>query len=104
MPPSRRPPPPRPPLAPEVKAAVDDVVNGTSVESSAEWLQREYLRMMHREASLVKRMRELESKLQSATAKAEQYGRDVSVQTGAREQHGALQPEGHGEPMHEDSD
>ena len=103
MPPSRRA-PQRPALAPEVKAAVDDIVNGTTVDSTAEWLQREYYRMMQREAELMQRMRELESKLGTAAAAAGRNGQDVSLQTGEGEQHRALQPEGHGELMHQDSD
>lgn len=33
----------------EVSAAVDDILNGTSVDSSTDWLQREYVRLMRRE-------------------------------------------------------
>lgn len=38
-------------MRPEVKAAVDDILNGTSVDSHTEWLQREYIRLMRREAN-----------------------------------------------------
>jgi len=41
-----------PTIRPEVKAAVDDIINGTSVDSHTEWLLREYNRMMHREAKM----------------------------------------------------
>ena len=35
-------------MSPEVKEAVDDILNGVTVDSSTEWLQREYLRLMRR--------------------------------------------------------
>lgn len=38
-------------MSPEVKEAVDDLLNGVAVDSSVEWLQREYLRLMRREAN-----------------------------------------------------
>ena len=38
-------------MRPEVKAAVDDILNGVTVNSATEWVQREYLRLMRREAS-----------------------------------------------------
>lgn len=37
-------------LLPEVKAAVDDIISGSSTDSVTEWLQREFQRLMHREA------------------------------------------------------
>ena len=37
-------------LSAEVKAAVDDIMSGTTMDSATEWLQREYARLMHREA------------------------------------------------------
>jgi len=40
-------------MRPEVQIAVDDILNGTSVDSHTEWLQREYIRLMRREARLV---------------------------------------------------
>jgi hypothetical protein len=38
-------------MSPEVKEAVNDILNGVTVDSSVEWLQREYLRLMRREAN-----------------------------------------------------
>lgn len=38
-------------MTPEVSAAVDDILNGTSVGSHTEWLQREYIRLMRRECA-----------------------------------------------------
>ena len=38
-------------MRPEVKAAVDEILNGVTVNSATEWVQREYLRLMRREAS-----------------------------------------------------
>lgn len=38
-------------MSDEVKAAVNDILHGTSVDSSTEWLQREYIRLMRREAA-----------------------------------------------------
>ena len=37
-------------LTPEVRAAVNDVMYGTQVSSHVEWLQREFLQLMKREA------------------------------------------------------
>jgi hypothetical protein len=45
-----RPPPPE--LDAAVQAAVDDIMNGRTRDSAAEWLQREYVRLMKREARL----------------------------------------------------
>ena len=38
-------------MSPEVKEAVNDLLNGVAVDSSVEWLQREYLRLMRREGN-----------------------------------------------------
>ena len=38
-------------MTPEVSVAVDDILNGTSVGSHTEWLQREYIRLMRRECA-----------------------------------------------------
>lgn len=35
----------------EVKAAVDDLLNGTTRNTTEEWLQREYIRLLRREAN-----------------------------------------------------
>ena len=52
----------RAPMSQEVNAAVEDLLHGVNVDSHTEWLQREYLRLMRREA----RMRqECESKLKA---------------------------------------
>ena len=39
-----------PALEPQVQAAVDDIMYGTNVDSQTEWLQREFQRLMKREA------------------------------------------------------
>lgn len=54
-------------LTEEVEKAVDDLLNGTAVNSSGEWLQREYIRLMRREAQY--RKSENESKLPKNTDK-----------------------------------
>lgn len=54
-------------LSEDVKKAVDDLLNGTSVTSSGEWLQREYIRLLRREAQY--RKFENESKLKQDTDK-----------------------------------
>lgn len=38
-------------LRPEVQSAVDDLLNGVTTDSLSEWLQREYIRLMRREAA-----------------------------------------------------
>ena len=52
----------REPLSEEVKNAVNDILHGTGTGSTQEWLQREYIRLMRREASY-KRDAQNESKL-----------------------------------------
>lgn len=52
-------------MSEEVKQAVDDLLNGTGTSSADEWLQREYIRLLRREASY--RRNERESKLISTT-------------------------------------
>ena len=37
-------------LRPEVQAAVNDILSGDSTDCASEWLQREYRRLMEREA------------------------------------------------------
>ena len=54
-------------LTDDVKKAVDDLLNGTAVTSSGEWLQREYIRLMRREAQY--RRYENESNLKQNTDK-----------------------------------
>jgi len=49
-------------LSDEVKDAVNDILHGTNVGSHTEWLQREYIRLMRREAAY---KRENESKLEN---------------------------------------
>ena len=39
-------------LRPEVQDAVNDILNGKDVNSGIEWLQREYMKVMRREASV----------------------------------------------------
>ena len=55
-------------MSDEVKKAVDDLLNGTSVSSSGEWLQREYIRLLRREASQQKNI-QIESKLENKQQK-----------------------------------
>lgn len=62
-----------PALRPEVQLAVNDILHGTSVDSHTEWLQREYIRMMRREARLVRE--QIESK---STDSAQIVGPDAS--------------------------
>ena len=38
-------------MRPEVKEAVQDLLHGVEVSSTYEWLQREYIRLMRREAA-----------------------------------------------------
>ena len=38
-------------LTPEVQAAVDDLMNGRTTNSTEEWLQRLYIRLLRREAA-----------------------------------------------------
>lgn len=38
-------------MRPEVKEAVQDLLHGVEVSSTYEWLQREYIRIMRREAA-----------------------------------------------------
>ena len=52
-------------MSEEVKQAVDDLLNGTGTSSADEWLQREYIRLLRREASY--RRDERESKLNPLT-------------------------------------
>ena len=53
----------RPELSKEVSDAVNDILFGVSVDNHTEWLQREYIRMMRREAKMKAEMNVLESKL-----------------------------------------
>lgn len=72
-------------LSPEVQAAVDDILNGTSINSESEWLQREYARLMRREA----RMRqECESKLSAMHKRVTSNG-GSSRENRSIEQHSA---------------
>lgn len=41
-------------ISPEVQEAVNDLLNGTSVDSAGQWLQREYIRLLRREANFKK--------------------------------------------------
>lgn len=41
----------KPGLRPDVQEAVNDILNGMTKDSSTEWLQREYIRLMKREAN-----------------------------------------------------
>lgn len=42
----------RAPVTEEVAAAIHDILHGVSVDSHTEWLQREYVRLMRREAQV----------------------------------------------------
>ena len=55
-------------MSAEVSAAVDDIINGTSVDSAAEWLQREYIRLMRREFKMKKELAESKSRESTSTA------------------------------------
>ena len=53
-------------LKPEVQEAVNDILNGKDVNSGTEWLQREYMKLMKREAGVRSReqaIKKNESKL-----------------------------------------
>tara|TARA_B100000482_G_C12604253_1_gene296509 strand:- start:1382 stop:1633 length:252 start_codon:yes stop_codon:yes gene_type:complete len=55
-------------LRPEVQEAVNDILNGKNMDSGTEWLQREYMRLMKREAGFKSKEQALkknESKLSS---------------------------------------
>jgi hypothetical protein len=52
----------REPMSEEVRNAVNDLLHGTGTGSAQEWLQREYIRLMRREASY-KQHAQYESKL-----------------------------------------
>lgn len=39
-------------LTPEVEAAVNDILHGTSTDNQGQWLQREYIRLMRRECNM----------------------------------------------------
>ena len=39
-------------LSPEVEAAVNDILHGTSTDNHNQWLQREYIRLMRRECNM----------------------------------------------------
>ena len=71
-------------LSAEVSAAVDDIINGTSVDSSTDWLQREYIRLMRREFKMKKEMAESKSRVSMAPTDSHEHAKeDRSV-----EQHG----------------
>ena len=55
-------------LTPEVQSAVNDILNGTDAGTHTEWLQREYGRLMLREARMRREMNHIESKLKNANA------------------------------------
>ena len=62
-------------LRPEVQEAVNDILNGKDVNSGTEWLQREYMKLMKREAGLKSKEQALkknESKL--STENSEKNG------------------------------
>ncbi len=73
-------------MRPEVAAAVEDILHGTSVNSHTEWLQREYLRLMRREAKW--KQSEHESKLKTTTASSSSADNGNSVENRSTEQHG----------------
>lgn len=72
----------RDPLRPEVREAVNDILDGMSVDTHTEWLQREYVRLMRREAKMRQAM--LESKSASVAQQAVDGG---VVEGGSAEQH-----------------
>ena len=60
-------------LTDEVKAAVDDLLNGTDVDSHTAWLQRQYIRLMKRECGR-EREKKIESNLTEKLDKEEKDG------------------------------
>ena len=93
-------------LDPEVRAAVQDILHGTSVDSGTEWLQRQHCRMMRREAKQLARVRELESQLKrlGVDVGAPPDDADIRGEAGQDQQHDAEhQPPGAGQlPAHDD--
>ena len=85
-------------MSSQVEEAVNDILHGVTVDSSTEWLQREYLRLMRREAKA--KQLENESKLrntQNSIAQPQTSGNNGdgnSVANRPTEQHGE---EEHGE-------
>ena len=55
----------------EVKAAVEDILNGTDVDDHTQWLQRQYIRLMRRECN---REREKKNESKLLEKKTEQNG------------------------------
>lgn len=83
-------------MSSKVETAVNDILHGVTVDSHTEWLQREYLRLMRREAK-TKQMAH-ESKLKEVTAAVttgtSTNGNGDAVSNRSAEQHGE---EEHGE-------
>lgn len=73
-------------LSAEVSAAVHDILHGTSVDSTTEWLQREYIRLMRREFKMRKELAESKSQVLAARTSAESNGH--SEENRPIEQHG----------------
>ena len=48
----------------EVNEAVNDILNGTSVDSHTQWLQREYIRLLRRECNRERQILVNESNLE----------------------------------------
>lgn len=72
-------------IRPEVKEAVNDIIHGKTVDSHTEWLQREYFRLMKREAEVKMN----ESKLRQQQQRI-QMAQDGNIQQNrSAEQHGA---------------
>ena len=73
-------------MSAEVSAAVDDILNGTSVDSTTDWLQREYVRLMRREFKLKKELNE--SKSQVPTTAMDDHHDGHAKENRPAEQHG----------------
>jgi hypothetical protein len=72
-------------MSEEVQAAVHDILHGTSVDSHTEWLQREYIRLMRREAAA----KQNESKLEKRQANNVMRNVRNAREDRPTEQHGA---------------
>ena len=72
----------------EVREAVNDILHGTTVDSATEWLQREYIRLMRREAMAKSQIVQRESKLNSAAMRENgNFGTDRSTQQHSTKEH-----------------
>ena len=82
MPPNKR------GMRPEVSAAVHDIMYGETLDSGTEWLQREYLRLMKREAQLAANESKYKEVLSKGTS-THHDGRHVPDEASTHQQYGA---------------